>query len=185
MKVITINNSGTPSVSLGADSAVLRSGEPVFVPDPVSDWRTAIVPAVRICHLGMNILPVMAPKYYDSVGLFHILVPAQPSPELPWGLIDRTFSPGAWQPVGAAVLDIAVERTPIGAEEPDLASSLAVDWSDLKVDDTIARLSRYCTLRTGDVLLFADFSVDMGSPVLDTAVRASINGAESIHIRIK
>lgn len=185
MKVLTINNSGKLSVSAGVDSAVLRSGEPVFVPDPVADWRSAIVPAVRICHLGMNIPPAMAPKYYDSVGLFHTLVPAVQSPEIPWGLIDRTFSPGSWQPVGATTLDIVAERTPIGVEMPDLVASQTVDWDSLKIDETIAWLSRYSTLRTGDVLLFADSKIELGAPVLDTALRATLNGRESLHIRIK
>lgn len=172
-------------MALGADSAVLRPGEPVFVPDPAGDWRSAIVPAVRICHLGMNILPAMAPKYYDSVGLFHTLTPAEPLSGIPWGLIDRTFSPGSWQPANAAKLEIAVSRTRIGAESADFSASLSVDWDSLDVDGTVARLSRYCTLRTGDVLLFADFAASIGSPVLDTTVQAWLNGTESIHIRIK
>lgn len=172
-------------MSLGADSAMLRPGEPVFVPDPVDDWRSAIVPAVRICHLGMNILPAMAPKYYDCMGLFHTLTPAEPSPDMPWGLIDRTFSPGIWQPTGASTLVIEVTRTPIGCEQPDFTESISVGWDSLKVDETLSRLSRYCTLRTGDVLLFADFRVALGAPVLNTTVQGSLNGAESIHIRIK
>ena len=56
MKVLCISANGKRmKVDVGSDQAVLRLGEPVFVPEPVEEWRSAVAPAVRISRLGTAI----------------------------------------------------------------------------------------------------------------------------------
>lgn len=62
MKVLIVRDN---KVELGADSAVLRCGEPVFVPDPVDEWVSLVAPAVRLCRLGMH-MGRNARAYFDS-----------------------------------------------------------------------------------------------------------------------
>ena len=53
----------------GADSAVLRPGEPVFVPEPVEDWCSFVALAIRISRrartssrrLRVNIITSLVP----------------------------------------------------------------------------------------------------------------------------
>ncbi len=187
MKVLLIETGkdGAPSVLLGADSAVLRCGEPVFVPEPLSDWRCRIMPAVRISRLGMHINAANVARHLDSVSLFHVMTPTGSADGLPAGMIDRTFSPGEWQPIaGMASGEWSVRRRKIGGEA-DLCLENTFSLEGLGVADTVSRLSRYCTFRTGDVLLFADAAVELGSPVLDTCIEAELAGATVLNIRIK
>ncbi len=78
----------------GADSAVLRPGEPVFVPEPVEDWCSFVAPAIRISRLGMNIKPSFARQYYHELGAVHVLLPRRPGP-IPPLFCDRAIAPAS------------------------------------------------------------------------------------------
>lgn len=187
MKVLLIetDSAGRMSVQLGADSAVLRQGEPVFVPEPVSQWRCRVMPAIRISRLGMHISPANAARHFDSVSLFHVMTPAEPLYGVPCGMIDRSFSPGEWLPA-ENITDVhwSVTRKKIGMEV-DFCRNKSFCLEKLGVPDAISNLSRLSTFRTGDVLLFADAAVDLGSPVLDTCIEATLNTNTILNIRIK
>ncbi len=187
MKVLLIETGkdGAPSVLLGADSAVLRCGEPVFVPEPLADWHCRIMPAVRISRLGMHISAANVARHVDSVSLFHVMMPVSPLAGVPSGMIDRTFSPGEWIPAEASGPGVwSATRKKIGGEaELCLENTFSLD--EAGVADTISRLSRYCTFRTGDVLLFADAAVELGAPILDTCVEARLADKTVLSIRIK
>lgn len=188
MKVILVDRKpdGSLAASLGVDSAVLRHGEPVFVPEPVDAWRSRIMPALRISRLGMHISAKNAPRHYDSLSLFHVVTPVQPLPGIPDGLIDRTFSPGEWLSVPDDGRECAfvITRGAIGGR-PDFSASGVFSPASLGADTALAWLSEACTLRTGDVLLFADAAVDTGFAVADTCVRADVDEENVLNIRIK
>lgn len=187
MKVLVIETGvdGTLSVQLGADSAVLRPGEPVFVPEPPDDWHSRVMPAVRISRLGMHISEANASRHFDSISLFHVMTPTANDGTIPYGMIDRTFSPGEWLPAADfAQTEWEVSRAKIG-NIPDSCIKNVFSLDKLEVHAIISRLSRLATFRTGDVLLFADASVDLGSPVLDTCVEARIADRTILNIRIK
>lgn len=186
MKAIVIEPDRT--VWPGVDSAVLRPGEPVFVADPADAWRCRVVPAVRISRLGMHISPANVHRHIDAITVFHLMTPATPCAGMAPGLIDRTFSPGAWMPLDSdgysSTFSLRVARGPIGG---DAAEEIAVEFSPdaLGVTREIARLSQMCTFRTGDVILFAEAGAEIGPPCLDTFVRATLNGHDTLNIRIK
>lgn len=172
----------------GADSAVLRPGEPVFVPDPVDTWRCRVMPAVRVSRLGMHISARNARLYFDAISAFHVMTPMNPAPGIPIGFIDRTFSPGSFipgdAPHDAVERTIEVSRAPIGSPLAEiLTTSFSVD--SIRAASVLSEISQWCTLKTGDVLLFADAAVDLGSPVLDTVLEAAIDGSPVLNIRIK
>lgn len=191
MKVLVVRGQ---NIDLGADSAVLRCGEPVFVPDPASDWLSLVAPAVRICRLGMC-MGNRARAYFDSLACFHLLIPApgKAPAGIPYALIDRTFSPGTWQPLepaaDSATRTLEVRRTPISSRKADASQIIELEKEfsidSLRAAETIARVSRYCTLKTGDVFIFADAAAELGHPVLDTTVEAGIDACASLSVRIK
>lgn len=172
----------------GVDSAILRAGEPVFIAEPTAAWQCRVIPAVRIARLGMHISPKNVHRHIDAISAFHVTTPAAPCDDMPAGLIDRTFSPGAWIPLDAAdyasAMSLSVARGPIGAP---ISEELSVEFSpdSLKMVQEISRLSQMCTFRSGDIILFAGAAIDLGSPRLDTYVKATLNGMDILNIRIK
>ena len=99
MKVFVLKGTcgGERKVSLGADSAVLRPGEPVFLPESGNAARLAVIPAVRIGRLGYCVRSNFA-SYVDAATLFMYLQPDDSDTPswLPPFIADRSFSPGKW-----------------------------------------------------------------------------------------
>lgn len=191
MKALNISTGadGSLRVEAGVDSAVLRPGEPVFVPEG-GVWNSFIVPSVRIGRLGMCISAKAAPAYIDGWTLFHVLKPAEPIAGVPWTIIDRTFSPGAWQPFGPDEYDrtrqSTVVKCPISMREDSTTCETEFSLAGMGVNEAISRFSAYCTLRTGDVLLFHDYALALGEAEINTEIKATAaDGIELLKIRIK
>lgn len=191
MKALVISPSRLAGamIHIGADSAILRVGEPVFVPEPADQWLTAVVPAIRISRLGTAIKVSRARGYYDAITAVHLLYKADGV--LPPFVLDRAIAPGRWLEIGADddTFVLSVARGPI----KDAASPLGshrFTLADLALDATISSLSRSLTFRTGDMLVFPDAGVSPGAPVLDTEVHATLSASghhaeEVLDIRIK
>ncbi|MDE6134902.1 MAG: hypothetical protein K2F79_04945 [Muribaculaceae bacterium] len=190
MKAFLVRNSAsdTPDVELGADSAVLRHAEPVFVPDPTDRWTSMVAPAIRISRLGTHIRR-NPQDYYDAVGAVHVLIPASPSvaPGMPPLAMDRALAPGAWQPVENGTVEMTVRRSVLWGDDPEAETLIAADFSllTLAADEVVRHISEYVTFRTGDIIIFADAAAHLGTPLIDTRVQAWINGDISLDIRIK
>lgn len=192
MKVLVVSDGRGKEqrIDCGTDSAVLRPGEPVFVPDPPADWRSSIVPAVRISRLGMSIKESKARDYFSEITAFHLLEPASEYvvEGIPPYILDRAFSPGKWLDIEAAgaTVVLSASTAPIGADSGkghELSVSFAL--GDLEIEHTVSRLSRYITFKTGDILVFTRHRLELGAPQLDTAVKAAINCNEVLSLRIK
>lgn len=172
-------------VCCGVDSAVLRQSEPLFVPEPMTDWTSAVVPGVVISRLGMNIKPSKAAEYYKSLTLYHVLRPLVRQP-LPWAVCDRAFSPGISidKAMAGDQICISVSIDNISGDNI-VGKSSAFDVSELDIDNVISMMSRYMTFKTGDVILFDDKNISLGTPQLNTELRASINNNELLYFRFK
>lgn len=168
--------------SLIPDSAVTPSGMPVFLPPFESSWELAVGVAYRIGRLGKNIAPKFASRYIDGVTLAAWTVPVDLLGALqqagrPLGLLstfDGALTLGAWQP---AQLDTPVQ-TAIGG--------LHARWSaqDIDIAEVLSVVSRYVTLKTGDVI------VPMLGPVRipvrqDDIVEGQLDGNAVLRVKIK
>lgn len=187
MKLLTVHTmpDGTIETVLGTDSALLRPGEPVFVPQPETAWQSKIVPAVRISRLGTHISERNAPKYVDAVTAFHLMTPARPITGIPEGLIDRTYSPGIWQPADATTFDAIHTLTArrFGTQPMEATATFSLDG--MAVVPTIATLTQWCTVRTGDVLLFVDHAILSDAPAIGSRIEADLDQSQVLNIRIK
>ena len=192
MKILTVGGflQGQPTASLGADSAMLRENEPLFAPDDLDRFHSLIMPAVRISRLGCGISKRHAAAYCESLGAFHVLTPCDNSTHvdgIPLGAADRTFAPGHWQP-----FDLCFEKTivlrassaPIGSA-PTTEAIVEFTPQTLAVSAIISWLSSAITFKTGDIILFADYSINLGMPVLNTEINADIDGIATLNFRIK
>lgn len=147
-----------PVIFTKADSALLRNGKPFFVPDWAArvDYEAEVV--VRICRLGKGIPVRFAHRYYDAVtvGIDFTARDWQQKARqegLPW-TICKGFD-------GSAAIGEWVMKDSVGSVQ-DLHFSLKLDGRTVQqghtadmlytVDELIAYISQFFTLRTGDLL---------------------------------
>lgn len=170
-----------PRLTLVPDSALVIGGNPIFLPDFGGAWTGRIYVAWRISRLGKHIAARFALRYYDAV----TLMLRASSPELERGLaaagcasglpgaIDSTVAPGRWVPV--------VPGDTLTAAAPGLPAMLTAESAG--IDSLIASVSRYMTLKTGDVI-----GAVAGDPFdlhRDMKVVGSLDGTEVLRQRIK
>lgn len=156
-----------PVIFMKPDSAILKDGKPFFIPDFTQrvDYETELV--VRICRLGKHIAPRFAHRYYDAVTVGIDFTARDLQNEfraegLPWELC-KGFD-------DSAVLGTFVPTEKF-ADIQDLHFHLDIDGQTVqrghtadmlfKVDEIIAYVSQFCTLKIGD-LLFTGTPVGVG-----------------------
>ncbi|MDE5628189.1 MAG: hypothetical protein K2I69_01360 [Muribaculaceae bacterium] len=184
MKVLVVySNEG--KVLGGADSAILRQGEPVFVADPVENYRSSVALAIRIKRLGTHIPVRKALDFIDAFAPVHLLLPAE-SGQLPPFFMDRAISPGQWTPIDEmpAEMEICVAQAPI-PNEPEFLAKSTFSKDSLQIPQTLACLSEQLTFRTGDIIIFADTATQETVPRTDFRLTAAINGIPALDIKIK
>ena len=151
--------SSEPVIFLKPDSALLRDGKPFFLPDFSTDMQYEAEVVVRICRLGKCIAPRFAHRYYDAatVGIDFTARDLQSrfrAQGLPWELskgFDNSAAVGRFVPLeqlGGDVQQLDF-RLDIDGREVQLGHT-----SDMlhRVDDLIAHVSRFMTLKMGDLL---------------------------------
>ena len=172
----------SPVIFTKADSALLKDHKPFFIPDwsEQVDYEAEVV--VRICRLGKSIPQRFAHRYYDAVtvGIDFTARDLQREARakgLPWELckgFDGSAVIGDWQPV-EKFRDIQALHFHLDIQSAaDRAAGLSGRTvqegctSDMlySVDELIAYISRYFTLKTGD-LLFTGTPVGVGPVHID------------------
>ncbi len=147
-----------PTIFMKPDSALLKDGKPFFIPDFTSqpEYETELV--FRIGRLGKNIAPRFARRYYDAVTVgiditARDLQQKQRSAGAPWE-ISKAFD-------GSAVIGsfIPAEQFPeiqninfslrINDEQKQAGNSRDMIFP---IDEIIAYVSRFFTLKIGDLI---------------------------------
>ncbi len=193
MKILVLSNTSAladsvtlPEIQSGADSALLSPGQPLFLPDHLGQWRSQICPAIRICRLGMNIPEKSARAHYNAFTAVHILRPAGTTPPDAAIIMDRAFAHGEWLDEIPETITIETEAEPLpgfrGVLPPHVSASARTD--SLMIDRSIASISRFATLKTGDILIFADLTT-CTMPLIDTRMLITINGIQTLSLKIK
>ncbi|MBQ8283352.1 MAG: fumarylacetoacetate hydrolase family protein [Paraprevotella sp.] len=179
-----------PVIFTKPDSALLKDGKPFFIPDFTQqcDYETELV--VRICRLGKNIAPRFAHRYYDAVtvGIDFTARDMQRKfrkDGLPWELC-KGFD-------GSAVVGdfIAKEELPAIQEIPfrlDInGETVQQGYSgDMihSVDDIIAYVSRFFTLKIGD-LLFTGTPVGVGTAEIGQHLQGYIQDRKVLDFNVR
>lgn len=147
-----------PVLFTKADSSLLKSGKPFFVPDFMGriDYEAELV--IRICRLGKNIPQRFAHRYYDAVTVgidFTARDVQQQLREkgLPWDLsksFDGAAAIGEW--VGKdKFLDVQALRFHLDINGQTMQEGCTADMV-FGIDEIVAYISLYFTLKTGDVI---------------------------------
>lgn len=147
-----------PVIFLKPDSALLKDGKPFFIPDfsQQVDYETELV--VRINRLGKNIAERFAHRYYDAVtvGIDFTARDLQRrfrAEGKPWELckgFDSSAAIGTFVPV-ERFKDIQQLSFRLDIDGQTVQSGSTADMI-FRVDEIIAYVSRFYTLKIGDLL---------------------------------
>ena len=160
---------GDPVIFTKADSSLLKDRKPFFIPDELGTIEYEAEIVVRVCRLGKSISERFASRYYDAVTVgidftARDLLRELSQQGLPWDM-SKSFD-------GAAVLGEWISKDKF-LDIQRLRFHLDVNGetkqegctSDMiyKVDEIISYVSRFFTLKTGDLIY-------TGCPVSGTPV---------------
>lgn len=147
-----------PVVFLKPDTAVLAKQHPFYIPEFSNDVHHEVEILVKISKVGKYIDKKFAPKYYDEIGLgidFTARDLQQQLKEkgLPWEkakAFDGAAVIGKWLPKSEFEsldrLNFSLEKNDVVVQQGNTALML---W---KIDELIEYVSKYFTLKVGDVI---------------------------------
>lgn len=147
-----------PVIFTKADSALLKDRKPFFVPDFMGriDYEAELV--VRICRLGKTIPQRFAHRYYDAVTLGVDFTARDMQRRfrekgMPWDLckgFDGSAAIGEWVDINK-FRDIQAINFRLNINGSTVQEACTSDML-YSVDELIAYISRYFTLKTGDLI---------------------------------
>ena len=155
---LNIEQPSEPVVFIKPDSAILKNNKPFYIPDFTRELHYETELIVRINRLGKNISPRFAHRYYSEIGLGIDFTARDLQRELrtagkPWEL-SKAFD-------GAAIIGNFVPITELG-DVQNIPFRLDIDKKTVQkgnssdmifpIDELIAYVSRYFTLKIGDIL---------------------------------
>ncbi len=179
-----------PVIFTKADSALLKAHKPFFVPDFMGriDYETELV--VRICRLGKTIPERFAHRYYDAVTVGIDFTARDVQQRLraagqPWELskgFDGSAAIGDW--VGKErFLDIQSLRFHLNINGQTVQEGYTGDML-FSVDHIVAYISRYFTLKTGD-LIFTGTPVGVGPVHIDDHIEGYLEESKVLEFNCK
>lgn len=147
-----------PVIFTKADSALLNNHKPFFIPDHLGriDYEAEMV--VRICRLGKNIPQRFAHRYYDAVTVGIDFTARDLQTKLrnsgkPWELckgFDGSAAIGEWVEKDK-FLDVQALSFHLDINGKTVQTGRTSDML-FKIDELIAYISQFFTLKTGDML---------------------------------
>ena len=154
----TLSVSEEPVVFTKADSALLKDHKPFFIPDDMGKIECEAEVVVRICRLGKTISERFAHRYYDAVTVgidFTARELQQKLREkgLPWDLckgFDGSAALGEWAQKDK-FLDVQRLRFHLDINGKTVQEGCTSDML-FTVDRIISYISRFFTLKTGDII---------------------------------
>ncbi len=177
---------------LKPDTALLRNNDPFYIPSFTEEVHYECELVVRICRVGRAISERFARRYYEEVGLgidftARDLQRQAIAEGLPWERA-KAFDHSA------AVAPAFVPLAELGGDVQRLRFALEVNGQTRQRGDTaqmlftvdrlIAAVSRYTTLRMGD-LLFTGTPAGVGPVQPGDTLRATLEGRELLNFDIR
>lgn len=179
-----------PVIFTKADSALLKDHKPFFIPDFMGriDYEAEVV--VRICRLGKTIPERFAHRYYDAVTLGIDFTARELQQKLraagqPWDLckgFDGSAAIGEWVDV-SKLRDIQALRFQLDINGSTVQQGCTADMI-FRIDALIAYISRFFTLKTGD-LLFTGTPVGVGPVHIDDHLEGYIEERKVLELNCK
>ena len=185
----TVEKPAVPMIFMKPDSAIIKNGKHFYVPDFLGrvDYEAEIV--VRINKLGKSIPARFAYRYYDAitVGIDFTARDMQRAfieAGAPWELskgFDGSAVLGEFRPVEQYnINDVPFSLT---IDDKVVQSASTADML-FKVDEIIAFISRFCTLKTGD-LIFTGTPAGSGPVSIGTHLKGYIGDDKVLDFHVR
>lgn len=179
-----------PVIFLKADSSLLKDHKPFFIPDFMGqiDYETEIV--VRICRLGKGIPERFAHRYYDAVTVGIDFTARDMQREarekgLPWDIckgFDGAAVIGDWVEK-EKFLDVNALQFHLDINGKTVQEGCTSDML-FKIDYIISYLSKFYTLKTGDII-YTGTPVGVGPVHIDDHLEGYIEGRKVLEFNCK
>lgn len=185
----TVDKPSVPMIFMKPDSAIIKNGKHFYVPDFLGrvDYEAEIV--VRICKLGKSIPARFAPRYYDAVtvGIDFTARDMQRAfieAGAPWEL-SKGFDGSAVLGEFRSVEQYDINEIPFSLTIDDkvVQSATTADMI-FKVDEIIAYISRFCTLKHGD-LIFTGTPAGAGPVEIGTHLKGFIGEDKVLDFHVR
>lgn len=180
-----------PVIFMKPDSAILKDGKPFFVPDFSHEVHYETEVVVRICRLGKNIAPRFAHRYYDAVTVGIDFTARD---------LQRKFreAGNSWELCkgfdNSAAIGTFISLEQAGGDLQNLDFHLDIDGCEVqrgntadmlfKIDDIIAYVSRFMTLKIGD-LLFTGTPAGVGPVSVGQHLQGYLGGEKLLDFHIR
>jgi 2-keto-4-pentenoate hydratase/2-oxohepta-3-ene-1,7-dioic acid hydratase in catechol pathway len=181
--------STVPLIFMKPDSAIIKNGKHFYVPDFLGriDYEAEIV--VRINKLGKSIPARFAHRYYDAITVGVDFTARDWQRRLieagePWDMskgFDGSAVLGEFRPVEQYDINNIDFSLTINDEVVQRGNSSQMYFS---VDEIIAYVSRFCTLKTGD-LIFTGTPAGVGPVQIGTHLKGYIGEDKVLDFHVR
>ena len=185
----TVECPAVPMIFMKPDSAILKNGKPFFLPDFLGrvDYEAEIV--VRIGRLGKSIPERFAHRYCDGITVGIDFTARDWQRRLiaegaPWEMskgFDGAAVLGDFRPIEGIDLKNIPFRLDIDGTTVQSANSAQMIFG---IEETIAYVSRYCTLRTGD-LIFTGTPAGVGAVAIDNHLQGYLHDEKVLDFYVR
>lgn len=180
-----------PVVFLKPDTAILLKKHPFFIPEHSNEVHHEIEVVVKINRLGKHIEPRFAHKYYDEIGLGIDFTARDVQTKckekgLPWEKA-KAFD-------GSAAVSRFFTLSEINKPITDINFHLDINGSTVQkgntknmlfpVNEIIAHVSKYFTLKTGD-LIFTGTPAGVGKVNRNDLLELYLEGEKIFYFNVK
>ena len=176
-----------PVIFLKPDSAILKDGKPFFIPDFSNEVHYETEVVVRICRLGKAIPARFAHRYYDAVTVGIDFTARELQAELrkkglPWEMckgFDGAAAIGEWVSV-EKFRDVQALQFHLDINGKTVQEGRTSDML-FKIDEIIEYISKYFTLKTGDII-YTGTPVGVGPVNIDDHLTGYIETGKCLNL---
>ena len=185
----TGEKSAVPIIFMKPDSAIIKNGKHFYVPDFLGSIEYEAEIVVRINKLGKSIPARFAHRYYDAITVGIDFTARDMQRRLiaagePWDLskgFDGSAVLGEFRPVEQYDINNIDFSLTINDEVVQSANSSQMLFS---VDEIVAYVSRFCTLKTGD-LIFTGTPAGTGPVQIGTHLKGYIGDDKVLDFHVR
>lgn len=180
-----------PVLFLKPDSALLRNNDPFYIPDWSNDLHHEVELIVKICRVGKNIEKKFAHRYYKEIGLgidftARDLQNKLKDKGLPWEK-SKAFDHSAVVCREFVAVDSFINRNAIQFRLEINGKMVQEGNSELMifpVDEIIAHVSKYFTLKIGD-LIYTGTPAGVGPVKIGDHLEGFMEGEKKFDFMVK
>ena len=189
MKVIVVEHNweepadDTIKAHLMADSAIMTSDKPFFLPDVLPQLDARLTMAVRVGRLGKYVASRFAHRYCQDFTAAIVAVPRQRMEQQPMAAaLDGALMLGNW------IASEQAQQNPNAClqmlRNGQVACSGCIATLNHPIDEVIEHVSKFCTLKTGDIVLTGLHPLAVPLAIGDK-LHATFDGIPVLDIRVK